>query len=154
MACLSGLTTLQIGDEDGEFSGKSVAAFRFNRLFVSGRGTLATVETIVSVLHRWQGNHEHCRKKAQLLHLAGMEVQDIFEDLPDPGPVNAEEDDVFKVCLRKLDAHFRAEDNVPYERHVFRQLAPTPGETADKFMVRLRKQARHCNFGEALNENL
>ena len=101
-----------------------------------------------------KGNTNAGRKKAQLLHLAGMEVQDIFEDLPDPGPVSAEEDDVFKVCLRKLDAHFRAEDNVPYERHVFRQLAPTPGETADKFMVRLRKQARHCNFGEALNENL
>ena len=28
------------------------------------------------------------------------------------------------------------------------------GETADKFMVRLREQARHCNFGESLNENL
>ena len=36
----------------------------------------------------------------------------------------------------------------------FCQLVPTPGETADKFMVRLRKQARHCSFGEALNENL
>ena len=89
-------------------------------------------------------------KKAQLLHLAGME----FQDLPDPAPVNAEEGDVLKVCLRKLDAHFRAESNVPYERHVFRQLAPTQGETADKFMVHLRKQARHCNFGAALNENL
>ena len=65
-----------------------------------------------------------------------MEVQDIFKDLPDPGPVNAKEGDVFKVCLRKLDGHFLAEDNVPYERHVFRQLAPTQGETADKFMVR------------------
>ena len=43
---------------------------------------------------------------------------------------------------------------MPYERHVFRQLAPTQGETADKFMVRLRKQARHCNFGGALEENL
>ena len=39
------------------------------------------------------------RKKAQLLHLAGMEVQDIYEDLPDPGPVNEEEDDVYTVCL-------------------------------------------------------
>ena len=94
------------------------------------------------------------RKKAQLLHLAGMEVQDIYEDLPDPGPVNADQDNEYIVCLRKLDAHFRAEDNVPYERHVFRQLAPTQGETADKFMVRLRKQARHCNFGGALEENL
>ena len=61
---------------------------------------------------------------------------------------------MYLKCLQKLDAHLRAEDNVPYERHVFRQLAPTPGETADKFMVRLRKQVRHCNFGEALNENL
>ena len=94
------------------------------------------------------------RKKAQLLHLAGMAVQDIFQDLPDPGPINADLDNEYVVCLRKLDAHFRAEDNVPYERHVFRQLAPTKGETADKFIVRLRKQARHCNFGEALEENL
>ena len=94
------------------------------------------------------------QKKAQLLHLAGMEVQDIFEDLPDPGPINADEDNEYVVCLRKLDAHFRAVDNVPYERHVFRQLALTKGETADKFMVRLRKQARHCNFGAALEENL
>ena len=94
------------------------------------------------------------RKKAQLLHLAGMVVQDIYEDLPDPGPVNEAVDDVYQVCLRKLDAHFRAEDNVPFERHVFRQLAPAQGETADKFMVRLRKQARRCNFGETLNGNL
>ena len=94
------------------------------------------------------------RKTAQLLHLAGMEVQDIYEDIPDPGPLNANEDNEYVVCLRKLDAHFRAEDNVPYERHVFRQLTPTKGETADKFMVRLRKQARHCNFGPTLEENL
>ena len=93
------------------------------------------------------------QKTSQLLHLAGMEVQDIYEDFQDPGPV-AEMDDEYKVCLRKLDGHFQAEDNVPYERHVFRQLVPTKGETADNFMVRLRKQARHCNFGKALNENL
>ena len=54
-----------------------------------------------------------------------MAVQDIYEDLPDPGPINSEEDDVFKVCLRKLDAHFWAEDNVSFERYVFRQRAPT-----------------------------
>ena len=73
----------------------------------------------------------------------------------DPGPVYVETDDAFSVCLRKLDAHFRADDNVPYERHVFRQIAPMQGKTADKFMVCLRKQARHFNFfGESLNENL
>ena len=60
----------------------------------------------------------------------------MYEDLPDPGPVNTEQDNEYVVCLRKLDAHFRAEDNVPYERNVFRQLAPNQEETADKFVVR------------------
>ena len=94
------------------------------------------------------------RKKAQLLHLVGMEVQDTYEYLQDPGPVNAETDDAFPLCLRKLNAHFRADDNVPYECHVFRQLALMRGETADKFVVCLRKQGHHCNSGQSLNENL
>ena len=71
----------------------------------------------------------------------------------DPGPINATTDDVYKVCIRKLDAHFRADDNVPYERHVFRHMAPLSGESTDKFLVRLKKRARHCNFGEALDDN-
>ena len=93
------------------------------------------------------------RKTAQLLHMAGMALQDIFEDLPAPEPEN-EDDTEYDVCIRKLDTYFHAEDNVPYERHVFRQMAPTEGERADQFLSRLRKQARHCNFGDSLNDNL
>ena len=94
------------------------------------------------------------KKTSQLLHFAGMEVQDIFEDLQDPGPIPAEGDNAYKVSIRKLDFYFRVEENIPYERHVFRQLSLQDGETADQFMVRLRKQARHCNFGTSLNDNL
>ena len=64
-----------------------------------------------------------------------MEVQDVYEKLPDPGPNNADEDN-------------------EYERHIFRQLVPRQGETADKFMVRLRKQARQCNFSATLDKYL
>ena len=39
------------------------------------------------------------RKRAQLLHLAGMEVQDMYEDLPDPVPVIAEQDNEYFVYL-------------------------------------------------------
>ncbi|EDO37806.1 predicted protein [Nematostella vectensis] len=39
-------------------------------------------------------------------------------------------------------------------RDTFRQMAPTEGETADQFTVRLQKQAAHCNFGTALEDNL
>ena len=94
------------------------------------------------------------KKTSQLLHFAGMEMQDIFEDLQDPGPVPAEGDNAYKVAIRKLDFYFRVEENIPYERHVFRQLSLQEEETADQFMVRLRKQARHCNFGTSLNDNL
>ena len=80
------------------------------------------------------------RKKSQLLHLTGLEVRDIFEDLVDPGPINATTDDVYKVCIRKLYAHFRADGNVPYERHVFRNVVPLSGESADKFLVRLKNR--------------
>ena len=40
---------------------------------------------------------ENARKKtSQLLHFAGMEVQDIFEDLQDPGPIPETGDNAFK----------------------------------------------------------
>ena len=65
-----------------------------------------------------KGITQAVRKKPQMLHLSGLEVQDIFEDLVDPGPINATTDDVYKVCIRKLDAYFRADDNGPYERQV------------------------------------
>lgn len=101
-----------------------------------------------------QGLTDATKKRAQLLHFAGFEVQDIFDDLQDPGPIPEEDDDVFQEAIRKLDHHFRAEENVPYERHVFRHIAMTEGETADQYVIRLKKQAKHCNFGINLNDNL
>ena len=101
-----------------------------------------------------QGLTDANKKKAQLLHFAGFDVQDIFDDLPDPGPVPEEGDDEFQITIRKLDYHFRVEENIPYERHVFRHIAMSEGETADQYMIRLKKQARHCNFGASLEDNL
>jgi hypothetical protein len=58
---------------------------------------------------------ENVRKKtSQLLHFAGMEVQDIFEDLQDPGPIPEEGDNAYKIAIRKLDLYFRVEGNIPY----------------------------------------
>ena len=80
------------------------------------------------------------RKKSQLLHLAGLDLQDIFKDLVDPGSINTMTDDVYKIFARKLNAHFRVDDNVPYERHVFRHMVPLTEESPDKFLVRLRNR--------------
>ena len=75
-----------------------------------------------------------------------------FDDLPDSGP-EPEDDDEYKVAIRKLDNHFKTDENIPYERRVFRQMAFNSGETTDQFATRLRKQARHCNFGANLDDN-
>ncbi len=37
---------------------------------------------------------------------------------------------------------------------MFRQTTMKEGETTDQYMVRLRKQARYCNFGDNLSDNL
>ena len=37
------------------------------------------------------------------------------------------------------DGEFVGNDNVPYEQHMFRHMAPLSGESADKFLVRLKK---------------
>ena len=39
------------------------------------------------------------------------------------------------------------QENAAYERHVLRQLRQEPGEDVDSFVLRLRKQARHCSYG-------
>ena len=59
------------------------------------------------------------RRKAVLLHCAGMEVQEIFETLTDPCAPEGEDDDVYKAALRTLDAYCTPQVNVPYERHIF-----------------------------------
>ena len=48
-----------------------------------------------------------------------------------------------------LDAHFSAQLNKPYERHVFRNLKQEEGETVDQFITQLRHQAENCSWDDA-----
>ena len=69
---------------------------------------MATVEKVVSVLGRWPRNPESFLEKGSVTSFSrhGSASQDIYEDLPDPGPLTADQDNEYVVCLRKLDAHF------------------------------------------------
>lgn len=93
------------------------------------------------------------QKKCLLLHCAGSGVQDIFETLPQPSqPTDGETE--YDKALRMLDAYFVPQANVPFERHIFRQLKQENTETVDQFVARLKAQALNCNFGEAESEQL
>ena len=83
-----------------DFSGESIAAFRFT----------GTSSQVAERWRQWKRSYQYyndgkeitspSRKKAQLLHLAVMAVQDIYEDLPDPGPVNGDEDNEYIVSAK------------------------------------------------------
>ena len=81
-------------------------------------------------------------------------MQELCENLVDPGvpAEQADDDDQFKKALRMFNAHFEVTPNTPYERHLFRQISFQDGETCDHFVVRLRQQARHCDFGQAADD--
>ena len=92
------------------------------------------------------------QKKALLLHTAGIEVQELYETLSDPGPsVEFEEDTAtdFEKTVRTFNAYFVTKLNEPYERHVFRSMAQQDGETVGQFIPRLRKQAQSCSFANS-----
>ena len=87
------------------------------------------------------------RKKSELLYPAGSGVQDIFQNLAIVPPPAGQEDDVYKQTMQTLNAYFQVQENAAYERHVLRQLRQEAGEDVDSFVLRLRKQARHCGYG-------
>ena len=84
------------------------------------------------------------RKHSLLLHYAGMNVQDLFETLTEP----AQPEDRYAKTIAMLDGQFKVAKNTHFERHVFRQMCPEANEPIDKFVARLRQQARLCEYSD------
>ncbi|XP_074635924.1 uncharacterized protein LOC141894247 [Acropora palmata] len=79
------------------------------------------------------------RRRAVLLHLAGPEVQTVFETLSETG-------DDYATALAKLTEYFEPKKNIPFERHLFRQAAQGPTENMDSYVTRLRSLAKSCEY--------
>ena len=92
------------------------------------------------------------QKIALLLHSGGMELQEIYYTL-----VPEDNATTFNDCLAALDNYFTPKVNVPFERHVFRQMQQTEGETIDQFVCRLHQKAISCDFAnvdEAIRDQI
>ena len=89
-----------------------------------------------------KGIVEDRQKVALLLHTAGQEVQDLYYTLAGPG----EELRDYKDVVELLDSYFVPKVNVPFERHVFRQMEQQSHEKVDQFVCRLRQKAITCEF--------
>ena len=87
------------------------------------------------------------QKRGLLLHTAGLEVQDVYFTLVPGG-----EDKDYPATLKVLDDYFIPKANVPFERHLFREITQSSEETVDQFVCRLRQRAASCDFGEREDE--
>ena len=90
------------------------------------------------------GITQGAQKKSLLLHIAGPEVQELFDTLTVAAP--NEKEDVFDVALAALTKYFAPKANVAFERHVFRQATQGPDESVDDFCTRLKGLASTCEF--------
>ena len=82
------------------------------------------------------------RRRAQLLHYAGPDVQDIFYTLADTG-----ENKDYQKAVNALNAYFKPKVNTAYARHAFKQLQQQEKETVLQFVTRLRRAAKDCGYG-------
>lgn len=87
-------------------------------------------------------------KRSVMLHLVGADVQEIFEHLPGVNEVPhvVADPPYFDVAIQKLDEHFEPLRRRNYERHLFRQISQKPEERFADFVLRLRIQAKRCEF--------
>ena len=90
-----------------------------------------------------EGVTDDPQKRALLLHAADVDVQGIYFTL-----VSEDEITTFEATMKVLDDYFIPKANVPFERHLFRQIAQEMGETVDQFVCRLRQRAASCDFGD------
>ena len=79
------------------------------------------------------------QKHAFLLHLAGAEVQTVFETLSDTG-----ED--YNTALARLNEYFEPKKNVPFEQHAFWQAVLGPTKGIDAYVTCLWGPAKTCEF--------
>ena len=94
-----------------------------------------------------EGLTDQKKIRSKMLHLAGLEVQDIFETLTESVVPDGEDDPgVCAKALQRVDGYFQYRPNTKFERHSFRQLTQRSSETVNQFVDRLRQQAKFCNF--------
>ncbi|KAJ0171376.1 hypothetical protein K1T71_012926 [Dendrolimus kikuchii] len=87
-------------------------------------------------------------KRAVLLHMGGLPLQEIYCNIPGAHleTVADNDNDIFTVAINKLNEYFAPKQSRVYERHLFRLIKQESGEKFDKFLVRLRHQSSKCKF--------
>lgn len=88
------------------------------------------------------------KKRATLLHVGGLSLQDVYYNIPGAHVEPTESIDVYETAIKKLDDFFLPKQSKIYERHVFRLIKQEENERFEAFLLRLRTQAEKCKFAD------
>lgn len=136
---MSSISTLENFDCGGEPSSVGVRWEKWKRAF----------EVFLQALEVT----DHRKKRAILLHTAGLQLQEIYYNIPGAHIEETQNTDVYETAIIKLNEYFSPKQSRIYERHLFRLMKQEPGEKLEQFLVRLRYQANKCKFSN-VEENL
>ena len=87
------------------------------------------------------------QNRKALLHLVGIETQEIFETFQDTG-------NTYYQAVTKLHEHFNVKKNISYERSVFRDAKQETNQSLDQFITRLHKLTTYCEYGNNVNDEI
>lgn len=93
------------------------------------------------------------RKKALLLHWAGVEVFEVAQHLPSPQSA-ATDADVYSVITQQLNEYFVPKVHVDYECDVFRHAVQALGESIDVYVARLAASCQFVDVDRDLRQQL
>ena len=94
------------------------------------------------------GVRDDGRRKALLLHLVGLQTQEIFETL------GVAEDATYQQSLDAFDGHFDMQRNVSFERSVFHNAKQKENESIEQYVTRLRRLAQYCEYNDIVEEQI
>lgn len=87
-------------------------------------------------------------KRTHLLYYGKEDIQKVLEQDDD---IVDYVSDAYQRALRKLNSYYLPKVSRIYERSVFRKLERDVGEKIESFVLRLKKQAEFCDFGDQID---
>lgn len=97
-----------------------------------------------------KGIDDHDEMFKALMCFGGGDVRKIARDVVVDG--SAVLDNRYRMAMDLLDNYYSPRMSQRYERFKFRQILFNPNEKIDQFVVRLKKQAALCGFGEQIDD--
>lgn len=92
-------------------------------------------------------------KRDMLLAQGGIELQEIFFNIPEPDDEKMEDVDPYKIAIDMIDGYFGPRRLEVEERNQFWSMKPNSDESLPKFLKRVQEHASKCNFGKTETES-